>query len=78
MSLDTWHRQERAFGLLTKVYAKRAKLRGEQPPIATTPMTLPEPGSGNDPRAIAGLLRLGAFQLGRRLLAMLALFSETG
>jgi hypothetical protein len=48
MSLDTWHRQERAFGLLRKVYAKRAKLRGEQPPIATTPMTLPEPGAGND------------------------------
>jgi hypothetical protein len=35
MSLDTWQRQERAFGLLKKVYTKRAKLRGEQPPIAT-------------------------------------------
>jgi hypothetical protein len=50
MSLDTWQRQERAFGLLKKVYAKRAKLRGEQPPIATAPMTLPEPGAGNDPK----------------------------
>jgi hypothetical protein len=64
MSLDTWQRQERAFGLLRKVYAKRAKLRGEQPPIATAPMTLPEPGAklqtnigvpngilaGNDPK----------------------------
>jgi hypothetical protein len=43
MSLDTWQRQERAFGLLTKVYAKRAKLRGEQAAIATSPMILPEP-----------------------------------
>jgi hypothetical protein len=47
MSLDTWQRQERAFGLLSKVYAKRAKLRGEQPPIATAPMTLPEPSDAN-------------------------------
>jgi hypothetical protein len=30
MSLDTWQRQEHTFGLLKKVYAKRAKLRGEQ------------------------------------------------
>ena len=30
MSLDTWQRQKHAFGLLKKVYAKRAKLRGEQ------------------------------------------------
>jgi hypothetical protein len=37
MSLDTWQRQERAFGLLKKVYAKRAKLRGEQPSVATAP-----------------------------------------
>jgi hypothetical protein len=35
MSLETWRRQERAFGLLRKVYAKRAKIRGEQPPSAT-------------------------------------------
>jgi hypothetical protein len=45
MSLDRWQRQERAFGLLGKVYAKRAKIRGEQPPIATAPMTLPESGT---------------------------------
>jgi len=32
VSLDTWQRQQRAFGLLKKVYARRAKLRGEQPP----------------------------------------------
>jgi hypothetical protein len=37
MSLDTWQRQERAFGLLKKVYTKRAKLRGKEPPIATAP-----------------------------------------
>ena len=30
MSLDTWQLQKHAFGLLKKVYAKRAKLRGEQ------------------------------------------------
>ena len=30
MSLDTWQRQKHAFGLLKKVCAKRAKLRGEQ------------------------------------------------
>jgi hypothetical protein len=29
MRLDRWQRQERAFGLLGKVYAKRAKIRGE-------------------------------------------------
>ena len=32
LSLETWTRQERAFGLLKKVYTKRAKIRGEQPP----------------------------------------------
>jgi hypothetical protein len=48
MSLDTWQRQERAFGLLKKVYAKRAKLRGERPPIATAPIALPEPSAAND------------------------------
>jgi hypothetical protein len=35
MRLEMWQRQERAFGLLRKVYANRAKIRGEQPPIAT-------------------------------------------
>jgi len=30
-SLETWRRQERAFGLFKTVYARRAKLRGEQP-----------------------------------------------
>ena len=32
ISVETWRRQERAFGLLRKVYAKRAALRGQQQP----------------------------------------------
>jgi hypothetical protein len=35
LSLETWTRQERAFGLLRKIYAKRAKIRGEQPQSVT-------------------------------------------
>jgi hypothetical protein len=35
MPLETWTRQERAFGLLNKVYARRAKIRGEQPQSVT-------------------------------------------
>jgi hypothetical protein len=31
LSLETWTRQQNAFGLLKKAYATRAKLRGEQP-----------------------------------------------
>jgi hypothetical protein len=54
MSLDTWQRQERAFGLLTKVYAKRAKLRGEQAVIATAPMTLLESGTNLQTAAADG------------------------
>ena len=34
--LDTWRRQERAFGLLRKVYAKRAGIRGQQQPTASS------------------------------------------
>jgi hypothetical protein len=41
LSLETWTRQERAFGLLNKVYAKRAKLRGGQPPIAANIISWP-------------------------------------
>jgi hypothetical protein len=33
LSLETWTRQEHAFGLLKKMYARRAKLRGEQSPV---------------------------------------------
>jgi hypothetical protein len=40
MSLDTWQRQKHAFGLLKKVCAKRAKLRGE----SNTPSTLDAAG----------------------------------
>jgi hypothetical protein len=32
LPLETWRRQECAFGLLRKVYAKRASIRGQQPP----------------------------------------------
>jgi len=32
LPLDTWRRQERAFGLLRKVYSKRAAIRGQQAP----------------------------------------------
>jgi hypothetical protein len=32
LPLETWRRQERAFGLLRKVYAKRAAIRGQQQP----------------------------------------------
>jgi hypothetical protein len=35
VSLETWMRQDGAFGLLKKVYMKRAKLRGEQPQSVT-------------------------------------------
>jgi hypothetical protein len=31
LPLETWWRQESAFGLLKKVYARRAQLRGQQP-----------------------------------------------
>jgi hypothetical protein len=37
LPLETWTRQERAFGLMRKVYAKRAKIRGEQPPVSAGP-----------------------------------------
>ena len=30
LPLETWRRKERTVGLLRKVYAKRAKIRGEQ------------------------------------------------
>jgi hypothetical protein len=40
LPLETWTRQERAFALMRKVYAKRAKIRGEQ-----LPMTVTGPGS---------------------------------
>ena len=32
ISLETWQRQERAFGLMKNVYAKRAVIRGRQQP----------------------------------------------
>jgi hypothetical protein len=32
MPCEAWRRQERAFGLLRKIYAKRAAIRGQQQP----------------------------------------------
>ncbi len=37
LPLETWTRQERAFALMRKVYAKRAKIRGEQSHIPAGP-----------------------------------------
>jgi len=34
LPLDTWRRQECAFGLLKRVYAKRAAIRGQQPTVS--------------------------------------------
>ena len=36
MPCETWRRQERAFGLLRKVYAKRAAIRGQQPTVSSS------------------------------------------
>jgi hypothetical protein len=33
--LETWRRQERAFRLMLKVYAKRAAIRGQQPTVSS-------------------------------------------
>lgn len=37
IALETWQRQELAFGLMKKVYAKRAKIRGQQQPTPIRP-----------------------------------------
>jgi hypothetical protein len=37
LPLDTWRRQEGAFGLLKKVYAKRAAIRGQQQSTLASP-----------------------------------------
>ncbi len=37
LTLETWRRQELAFGLMRKVYAKRAEIRGEPHPVTWTP-----------------------------------------
>jgi hypothetical protein len=36
LPLETWMRQEGTFSLMRKVYAKRAKIRGEQLPMTAT------------------------------------------
>jgi hypothetical protein len=40
LPLETWLRQEKAFGLLKKVYSRRAQLRGQQP--LNAPVANPE------------------------------------
>jgi hypothetical protein len=48
LPLETWLRQERAFGLLKKVYSRRAQLRGQQPlngPVANAEQTTDPPAS---------------------------------
>jgi hypothetical protein len=37
ITLETWRRQERAFGLLKKVYVKRAAIRGQQQSTLASP-----------------------------------------
>ncbi len=47
LSLDIWNRQQSAFGLLTKVYQKRAAIRGQHP-IIPQPAWASEPASDTD------------------------------
>src|SRR5262245_43737650 len=50
LPLETWLRQESAFGLLKKVYARRAQLRGQQPlngPVANAEPPTTEPPASN-------------------------------
>lgn len=62
LPLETWRRQERAFGLLHKVYAKRAAIRGRQcqtpalnaeDPAATTAAAIEPPEQPSDRAATA-------------------------
>ena len=48
MAPDTWERQERAFGLMRQVYAKRAKLRGQQPARTSIQVAALTGWPGND------------------------------
>jgi hypothetical protein len=50
LPLESWRRQESAFGLLKKVYARRARLRGQQPlngPVANTEQSTTAPPASN-------------------------------
>jgi hypothetical protein len=48
LPLETWRRQERAFGLLIKVYAKRAAVRGQQPTTFSSPPNFQDWPSDNE------------------------------
>jgi hypothetical protein len=52
LPLETWLRQESAFGLLKKVYSRRAQLRGQQPlngPVANAEQPTTEPPVATEP-----------------------------
>jgi hypothetical protein len=51
LSLETWWQQARAFGLMQKVYGKRSKIRGQQPPLQTVePLyIMPEQPTSDNP-----------------------------
>ncbi len=48
ISLETWRRQERAFGLLRKVCAKRAAIGGQPPSVTEWPQQFQEWPSNSD------------------------------
>jgi hypothetical protein len=53
LPLENWRRQESVFGLLKKVYARRAQLRGQQPlngPVANAEQPTTEPPASNTPQ----------------------------
>jgi hypothetical protein len=50
LPLEAWLRQESAFGLFKKIYARRAQLRGQQPlngPVANAEEPTTEPPASN-------------------------------
>ena len=53
MTEEDWQRQERAFGLLRRVYEQRTKIRGQQVQVLPIPppWTSEEYDDGNDPMA---------------------------
>jgi hypothetical protein len=51
LSLETWIRQETAFGLLKKVYSRRAQLRGQQPLNATSSFHAAPVANGDEKNA---------------------------
>jgi hypothetical protein len=54
LPLETWRRQESAFGLVKKVYARRAQLRGQQPLNATSSFHAAPVANGEEKNAAPG------------------------